>query len=143
MTSESAYTCCGRVPLGIIREHTTERAPRAWSTRTEGRLPSPLFAHGRVVVCALPIHIPRTRVISLSKNRLLLLRCLRLSNNCYGARGGLAGAEHFRSRVLKVPPLTHDARAREVVAELLDPDPAARLAAGAALEFEFVRGFVA
>ena len=90
MTSESAYTCCGRVPLGIIREHTTERAPRAWSTRTEGRLPSPLFAHGRVVVCALPIHIPRTRVISLSKNRLLLLRCLRLSNNCYDARGGLA-----------------------------------------------------
>ena len=45
--------------------------------------------------------------------------------------------------VLKVPPLTHDARAREVVAELLDPDPAARLAAGAALDFEFVRGFVA
>ena len=48
-----------------------------------------------------------------------------------------------RARVLKVQPLTHDARAREVVAELLDPDPAARLAAGAALEFEFVRGFVA
>ena len=58
-------------------------------------------------------------------------------------RGGLAGAEHFRARVLKVQPLTHDARAREVVAELLDPDPATRLAAGAALEFEFVRGFVA
>ena len=58
-------------------------------------------------------------------------------------RGGLAGAEHFRARVLKVQPLTHDARAREVVAELLDPDPAARLAAGAALDFEFVRGFVA
>ena len=58
-------------------------------------------------------------------------------------RGGLAGAERFRARVLKVPPLTHDARAREVVAELLDPDPAARLAAGAALDFEFVRGFAA
>ena len=58
-------------------------------------------------------------------------------------RGGLAGAEHFRARVLKAPPLTHDARAREVVAALLEPDPAARLAAGAALDFEFVRGFVA
>ncbi len=58
-------------------------------------------------------------------------------------RGGLAGAEHFRARVLKVQPLTHDARAREVVSGLLDPDPATRLAAGAALDFEFVRGFAA
>ena len=47
-----------------------------------------------------------------------------------GAAG--AGAECSRSRTT---------RAREVVAELLDPDPAARLAAGAALDFEFVWGW--
>ena len=44
--------------------------------------------------------------------------------------------------VVVAAPHVHDG-AREVVAELLDPDPAARLAAGAALDFEFVRGFVA
>ena len=38
-------------------------------------------------------------------------------------RGGLAGAEHFRSRVLKVQPLTHDARARVVRERLHLQDP--------------------
>merc|ERR1711977_595823 len=59
--------------LGASRDEAFRRevpAPRDQGPRAHGalgRLPSPLFAHGRVVVCALPVCIPRTRVISFDK----------------------------------------------------------------------------
>merc|ERR1712224_748834 len=63
-----------RLPvLGAARDEAFRRevpAPRDQGPRAHGalgRLPSPLFAHGRVVVCALPIRMARTRIISFDK----------------------------------------------------------------------------
>ena len=62
----------------------------------------------------------------------------RTSASCIAAAS--RGAGHLPGPVPKVPPLTHDARARDVVAGIVGPGPGGAPRGRRALDFEFVCG---